>query len=467
MIVQSSLRFPVVAPRAVVLGAIVFSSMASGRAHAQWVAVDLNPPFYLAEPTVAIGGASTQTVGTAYVIGFTSNQYHAFLWPWNSSYVDLNPAGSTGSGAVGTTGTRQFGNATFGSAMHAGFWSGTAASWIDLHPAGATSSRVFGFVETQQVGTATFGSATHAGRWNGTAASWTDLNPAGASGSIAYATSGTQQVGSATFASSTHAGLWNGTAASWVDLNPASATESAAKFVAPNVPGEQVGYARFGGNNHAGLWHGTAGSWVDLNPAGATSSQVNGISSDAPGQQVGQATIGGTTRAGFWNGTAASWVDLNPAGATASAALAIFGSTQAGYATWNGYTHPGVWHGTAASWEPLPFPAESDKGGGWSPWSPSECSSLWTDGIRLYASGYVTRWHYVGSVQYTNAVLWWRPLCALPGDMNLDSLRDGADVQAFLNCFLGAGGNCSCADVDASTVVDSSDIAAFVSALMS
>src|SRR5437660_9594807 len=57
--------------------------------------------------------------------------------------------------------------------------------------------------------------------------------------------------------------------------------------------------------------------------------------------------------------------------------------------------------------------------------------------------------------------------CTLLGDMNLDGLRDGEDVQLFVNCIVGVNGaNCSCADFDGSGGVTSSDVAPFVSALL-
>jgi hypothetical protein len=79
--------------------------------------------------------------------------------------------------------------------------------------------------------------------------------------------------------------------------------------------------------------------------------------------------------------------------------------------------------------------------------------------------GHVARWHEWGTSPC--AVLWSRPLpCPLSGDMNLDNLRNGADVQGFLNCLLGTPGNCSCADTDGNGIVNSADVAGFVSALM-
>lgn len=458
---------PRVTSRIVALAGLFYLTIAGTSAYGQWNAWNLDAPDDAVEESVALSGVGTQAVGRAYVIGWTSNAWHAALWTFGDTvtFIDLNPAGATSSDSFAMTATQQVGSATFGNATHAGLWSGTAASWVDLNPAGATSSMVAGVGGAQQVGAATYSNGTHAGRWNGTAASWVDLNPAGATGSLAYAIvpgAPGRQVGSATFGSATHAGLWNGTAASWVDLHPSGATSSVAKFITGT---QQVGSATFGSATHAGLWSGTAVSWVDLNPAGATGSQVNGISSGGPGQQVGQATLGSATHAGFWSGTAASWVDLNPAGAVESAAFAISGNIQVGYAKLSGGAYQaGSWSGTAASWQPFPYPPDDIT---WSQWYPAQGKSVWTDGGRLFVAGYVSRWQYVSTVHHDNAVLWWQPYCTLPGDMNLDGLRDGADIQAFLNCRLGASVNCSCADQDGNGIVNSADVAALVSALLS
>lgn len=56
--------------------------------------------------------------------------------------------------------------------------------------------------------------------------------------------------------------------------------------------------------------------------------------------------------------------------------------------------------------------------------------------------------------------------CPLPGDMNGDSLRNGRDIQHFVNC-LTAGGSCFCADTDLSGAANAADIASFVAFLMS
>src|SRR5438105_4074239 len=57
-------------------------------------------------------------------------------------------------------------------------------------------------------------------------------------------------------------------------------------------------------------------------------------------------------------------------------------------------------------------------------------------------------------------------LCTLPGDLNLDGLRDGQDVQLFVNCLItGSGSNCVCADMDGGGV-STSDVSVFVQVLL-
>jgi hypothetical protein len=55
--------------------------------------------------------------------------------------------------------------------------------------------------------------------------------------------------------------------------------------------------------------------------------------------------------------------------------------------------------------------------------------------------------------------------CSSLGDMNGDGPRDGADIQAFVNCVLTGNGPCACADMDGGGV-HVSDVAAFVAALL-
>src|SRR5262249_28982361 len=57
------------------------------------------------------------------------------------------------------------------------------------------------------------------------------------------------------------------------------------------------------------------------------------------------------------------------------------------------------------------------------------------------------------------------PGCTLPGDINLDGHVDGDDVQPFVNCLIGGGGSCGCADLNGGGL-DSSDVPVFVAALL-
>ncbi len=56
-------------------------------------------------------------------------------------------------------------------------------------------------------------------------------------------------------------------------------------------------------------------------------------------------------------------------------------------------------------------------------------------------------------------------ICYCLGDMTGDSLRDGRDVQKFVNCLI-ADRNCSCADIDAVNGVTFDDISGFVTNLL-
>ncbi len=55
--------------------------------------------------------------------------------------------------------------------------------------------------------------------------------------------------------------------------------------------------------------------------------------------------------------------------------------------------------------------------------------------------------------------------CACPGDMNGDGVKNGADIQAFVLCYL-SGAGCSCANVDGAAGVNDADVAAFVAELL-
>jgi len=57
------------------------------------------------------------------------------------------------------------------------------------------------------------------------------------------------------------------------------------------------------------------------------------------------------------------------------------------------------------------------------------------------------------------------PACACPGDMNVDGLKDGRDIQNFAVCLV-SGGDCACADVDASPGLSFADVTEFVNDLL-
>ena len=58
---------------------------------------------------------------------------HAGLWHGTpESFVDLNPAGFSGSAAYATDGTYQVGYASGPGQIRAGLWQGTPDSWVNL-----------------------------------------------------------------------------------------------------------------------------------------------------------------------------------------------------------------------------------------------------------------------------------------------------------------------------------------------
>lgn len=56
--------------------------------------------------------------------------------------------------------------------------------------------------------------------------------------------------------------------------------------------------------------------------------------------------------------------------------------------------------------------------------------------------------------------------CLCLGDFNGDTVRNGDDIQSFVDCLTATGTNCNCADLDANALLDMTDVAVFVNDLL-
>lgn len=61
---------------------------------------------------------------------------------------------------------------------------------------------------------------------------------------------------------------------------------------------------------------------------------------------------------------------------------------------------------------------------------------------------------------------WPASVCVCVSDLNYDKKHDGKDVQGFLACYLGAGTNCGCADLNHDGNLNATDLGLFVSGLL-
>ncbi len=61
---------------------------------------------------------------------------------------------------------------------------------------------------------------------------------------------------------------------------------------------------------------------------------------------------------------------------------------------------------------------------------------------------------------------WALPPCWCMSDVNNDGVRDGEDIQDFVDCLVGGGYNCACADLVTDGVLDMADVSAFVAGLL-
>ena len=72
-------------------------------------------------------------------VSWPTNGYpRATLWNLdNSTWVDLSPAGTVYSEALGVKDGQQVGYSYVGSTLNASLWNGSAESWVNLAPAGS------------------------------------------------------------------------------------------------------------------------------------------------------------------------------------------------------------------------------------------------------------------------------------------------------------------------------------------
>lgn len=61
---------------------------------------------------------------------------------------------------------------------------------------------------------------------------------------------------------------------------------------------------------------------------------------------------------------------------------------------------------------------------------------------------------------------WAVPPCWCVSDLNIDGLRNGADIRQFIGCMLGSTSACACADIDGSGVLNATDLSMFVDSLV-
>jgi hypothetical protein len=61
---------------------------------------------------------------------------------------------------------------------------------------------------------------------------------------------------------------------------------------------------------------------------------------------------------------------------------------------------------------------------------------------------------------------WGLPPCWCLADLNNDGLRNGDDVQGFIDCLTATGVNCACADLVTDGLLDMADVTAFVDGLL-
>lgn len=99
--------------------------------------------------------------------------------------------------------------------------------------------------------------------------------------------------------------------------------------------------------------------------------------------------------------------------------------------------------------------------------------AMWStgDGLELGGTigqpeaGVMTGTDYQGTFALTGG-FWAAPPCWCLADLNNDGLRNGADIQRFIDCVMNGGPDCLCADVETDGLLDMADVATFVNDLL-
>ncbi|MBL8060032.1 MAG: hypothetical protein JNK63_04865 [Chthonomonas sp.] len=188
------------------------------------------------------------------------------------------------------------------------YWLDSASTYVNLNPAGSTASEAVNTHVSQQVGYATFGGQAHAGVWYNSPGSFVDINPAGSDFSAAYGVYNNQQCGVYRLVGPEiyRACRWNNTAASMVELHPAGVAQHS--WANATYNGRQAGRIKKNGVDHAVMWSNTSNSVNELHyisPPGTNGTNAIGIWTNNFGITYvsGVANVNGSYRAILWKGT--------------------------------------------------------------------------------------------------------------------------------------------------------------------
>ena len=139
--------------------------------------VELHPPKW--EKSSALACGDGQQIGFGYEV-FVKNPSRALLWSGtrDSIVVLTGPDAEVDAMGMDVAGGIQVGYVGGSGRAHACLWRGTSESFVDLHPAGTVGSEALGTGGGQQVGNVWDGEfTTRAALWSGAADSYVNLSP--------------------------------------------------------------------------------------------------------------------------------------------------------------------------------------------------------------------------------------------------------------------------------------------------